>query len=226
MNRLTELPKIPLAPYEAQSSEVLLVSLDEGLPAYAAPLLAAGHRVRGPYPDTKVRGVVASGRTFGAAIIDVDGSEASYDVVWQLAELEAPCRSVLIGSTIDRATVREAFLVGVVACLAKPVDPSALVCAVRNALEGTRIARECLEAGPDLGRRPRREAARGLDRLTPREQEVLELVLDGRSTRNMADELGVSERTIKFHVANVLAKLGAKSRLSLLAKLRSELALD
>jgi|SRR5215510_4113935 len=48
--------------------------------------------------------------------------------------------------------------------------------------------------------------------LTPREQEVLEHIAAGRSNRQIASELGISEHTVKFHVSAVLGKLGVSSR--------------
>lgn len=56
--------------------------------------------------------------------------------------------------------------------------------------------------------------------LTAREREVLELLLLGRSHGDIAQVLGISERTSKFHQSNLLAKLGAESRLDLMRLLR------
>lgn len=50
------------------------------------------------------------------------------------------------------------------------------------------------------------------DALTPREAEVLGLVAQGQSNRQIAKALFVSERTVKFHVSSILAKLGAANR--------------
>ena len=51
-----------------------------------------------------------------------------------------------------------------------------------------------------------------IEQLTPREREVLALAADGLSNREIAAELGISEHTVKFHLASVFGKLGASSR--------------
>jgi DNA-binding NarL/FixJ family response regulator len=51
--------------------------------------------------------------------------------------------------------------------------------------------------------------------LTPREREVLGLVADGRSNRQIAEELFISAKTASVHVSNILAKLGVANRLGL-----------
>jgi DNA-binding NarL/FixJ family response regulator len=50
------------------------------------------------------------------------------------------------------------------------------------------------------------------ERLTAREQDVLELVAEGRSNRAIARALGISEHTVKFHLASIYGKLGASTR--------------
>ena len=61
---------------------------------------------------------------------------------------------------------------------------------------------------------PRRRAATAelVEPLTPRENEVLQLLAEGRSNKSIAARLGISEHTAKFHVNGILAKLGANSR--------------
>ena len=51
-----------------------------------------------------------------------------------------------------------------------------------------------------------------LPRLSPREREVLALIADGQSNKEIASRLGVTERTIKFHVTSIFNKLGAENR--------------
>jgi DNA-binding CsgD family transcriptional regulator len=54
--------------------------------------------------------------------------------------------------------------------------------------------------------------------LTPREHEVLVLVADGLRNREIAQRLGVSEHTVKFHLAAIFGKLGASSRTEVVRK--------
>jgi DNA-binding CsgD family transcriptional regulator len=59
-----------------------------------------------------------------------------------------------------------------------------------------------------------------IDRLTPREREILDLLALGNGTKQIADHLVISSKTVKTHVQNILAKLGAASRLEAVAMLR------
>lgn len=63
-------------------------------------------------------------------------------------------------------------------------------------------------AGAETAGRGTRDAAE----LTPREMEVLRLVAQGRSNREIADELFISVKTVSVHVSNILAKLGVSTR--------------
>ncbi len=70
----------------------------------------------------------------------------------------------------------------------------------------------CRSASP-----PRLDLADGVERrmveeLTGREREVLALVADGRSNRQIAAALGISDHTVKFHLASVFGKLGVATR--------------
>jgi DNA-binding CsgD family transcriptional regulator len=56
------------------------------------------------------------------------------------------------------------------------------------------------------------DGPRLVEALTPREHEVLVLVADGLRNREIAERLGISEHTVKFHLAAVFGKLGASSR--------------
>jgi FixJ family two-component response regulator len=87
--------------------------------------------------------------------------------------------------------------------LTKPVDGQALVAAVRRALEKGRSDLQTRREIQGLRRR--------LESLTPREREVLEGVVDGRLNKQIAGDLGISEKTVKIHRGRVMAKMEAGS---------------
>ena len=57
-----------------------------------------------------------------------------------------------------------------------------------------------------------RDDLTAIEPLTPRELEVLELVTEGLSNKAIAERLGISDQTVKFHLASILGKLGASNR--------------
>jgi len=91
------------------------------------------------------------------------------------------------------------------------VDPDALVRALRSVHDGNMLlAPEA--AGSLLRSGTAASAVRGIGALTDREREVLAQIADGRSNREIARLLRVSEKTVKTHVSSVLAKLGVADR--------------
>ena len=100
----------------------------------------------------------------------------------------------------DVPTVRTALKAGAVDYLEKPVDPDALLRAVQAALE--------LDIGQREKLRQTDQSERRLRTLTPREREVLDLVVKGQQYRQIAAALGISPRTVEVHRARLMEKLG------------------
>ena len=99
-------------------------------------------------------------------------------------------------------TVR-AMKAGAVEFLTKPVKAGDLIAAIRGALERGRASH--------LARREIAALRERYERLTPREREVLPLVVAGLLNKQVAGELAFSERTVKFHRAHVMKKMEAES---------------
>jgi DNA-binding NarL/FixJ family response regulator len=131
-------------------------------------------------------------------------------VLERLAGHSAGTRALVLTSAADRAKVVSAMQAGAAGFLYKDVDPDALVRAIRSVHDGhTLLAGAAAEL---LSARAHSRDGPGIAALTSREREVLTLLADGRSNREIARALGVSEKTIKAHVSSVLAKLGVADR--------------
>ena len=87
--------------------------------------------------------------------------------------------------------------------LTKPFEIAKLLEAIREALKQ--------DKGLHASRLESAEAQRRIQTLTPRERQVLGLVVKGRLNKQIADELGASERTIKVHRGRVMYKMEVKS---------------
>jgi DNA-binding NarL/FixJ family response regulator len=134
----------------------------------------------------------------------VDGLSALRD----LRERGLSARVLVLTSAGERARVLPVVRAGAAGYLYKDVDPQALVQAIRAVHDGhVLFAAEAAEAmlAPGPG-------DRGTVTLTGREGEVLVQIARGRSNREIARTLVVSEKTIKTHVSNILMKLGLQDR--------------
>ncbi len=99
----------------------------------------------------------------------------------------------------DVESAREAFKAQAVDFLEKPLDQARLMTALDDALSKCESTRQ--EAG-------RRDAfARLLSALTPREREVMDMIVAGGHNRDIAEKLGISPRTVEVHKARVMQKL-------------------
>ena len=137
------------------------------------------------------------------------------EAIRRIREVAPATRVLVLTSFADDDTVLPAVRAGAAGYLLKDVQPPELVSAIRavhagEALLAPAVATMLVEqlaaaAGPDPA------AERG-EHLTPREREVLALLARGRANKVIAHELGVSERTVKTHVSNILGKLGLTDR--------------
>ena len=108
----------------------------------------------------------------------------------------------------------EAMRLGAVTFLEKPLDPVKLTDALETAL-GAAAAPGAPGAAPAARGGPEAEYCErfrtGLGRLTPRERDVLDGIVDGGANKRIAYDLGISVRTVEVHRARVMRKLGARN---------------
>jgi NarL family two-component system response regulator LiaR len=120
---------------------------------------------------------------------------------------------VLLTSFDDSQQILAAVQAGALSCLLKDIDADGLADAIRKAARGDavlhpRVAGYLLDAvrrGASSGEEP-------LATLSEREREVLELMAEGFSNQVIGEKLVISEKTVKTHVSNILAKLGVADR--------------
>jgi DNA-binding NarL/FixJ family response regulator len=149
---------------------------------------------------------------------EVDGIEATRRI---LGSGPTPLPAVLVLTTFDDDEyVFGALRAGAAGFLLKDAGPDVLVGAVRtvaagDALVDPSVTRRLVERWVALEARsaptPRAEAA-AIAALSDREREILVGLARGCTNRELADDLIVSEATVKTHVSNLLAKLGVRSR--------------
>lgn len=134
----------------------------------------------------------------------VDGLSALRD----LRERGVEARVLVLTSAGERARVLPVVRAGASGYLYKDVDPQALVQAIRAVHDGhVLFAPEAADAMLASG-----DDDKGAAPLTEREREVLVHIAQGRSNREIARALVVSEKTVKTHVSNILMKLGLQDR--------------
>lgn len=124
---------------------------------------------------------------------------------------------LVVSGRADKATALAARKIGVAGVFGKDQELDRIAAA----LDVIAAARSAPATGPPVLRRQPDEDL--LSALTPRETEVLKRITAGQSTRKMAGEMNVTTETLRTYVKNVLAKLGAHSRLEA-ATLASKLA--
>lgn len=129
--------------------------------------------------------------------------QSGLDLQEALARSRNPLPVVFLTSKGDIPTAVRAMRGGAEDFLTKRAPRAQLIQAIERALERGKRESEELERGASITAK--------LQSLTPREREVLSGVARGLLNKEIADELGVADRTVKLHRSNLSAKLGLRS---------------
>ena len=162
-------------------------------------------------------GSVAEGRTAArraqpdVAVLDVrlpDGT--GLELCAELTAGDTPTRCIMLTSFADDHALVEAADAGASAYLLKELTSTDIADAVRRVADGAQL----LDAAEERMARRRISASDEgvLEDLTPQERRIFDLIGEGNTNRQIADELFLAEKTVKNHITNLLAKLGMNRR--------------
>ncbi len=133
---------------------------------------------------------------------------AVVDLVRRVRAQPAPPQVVLLLGRVGPDAVAELLTLDVEALVPRSIDGAELVVAVRRVRRGERV----VDPGVLISDPSAEAEAPSASALTEREREVLVLLAEGQSNREIASSLYVSLPTVKTHLAHIYAKLGAKNR--------------
>ena len=131
---------------------------------------------------------------------DLSGMEATRAIRSEFPN----ARIIALSTFAGDEEIHLALEAGALAYLVKTVQPEELIDAVRKAAAGQR------HISPDVAARLASRSPRS--HLSPRELEVLRLMISGKRNREIATELDITQGTVKIHVSNILVKLGVADR--------------
>ncbi|MFD1886870.1 response regulator transcription factor [Paenibacillus wenxiniae] len=137
----------------------------------------------------------------------MDGIEATRKVL----EINPDCKVIVLTSYLDDEKMYPVIEAGAFSYLLKTSRASEIADAIRAAVRGQSVLES--QVASKMMSRFREPVERALhEQLTEREMDVLRLLAQGKSNQEIADELIIGIKTVKFHVTNLLAKLGVEDR--------------
>ena len=140
-----------------------------------------------------------------------------FDVMASLKAVRPDLRIIVTGSGIDEETILKAIASGAKGYVDEAATPAEFVQAIRIVNQGSvwaprRVLSMFIER---VSSSPGRIFPAGRVTFTDREKEVLEMLVAGRSNKEIGAALGIEERTVKAHVAKLMRKVGVQNRIAL-----------
>lgn len=150
-------------------------------------------------------------------VVDLHATGNSLESLETVRLTRPDIRLIMIGPEGDDELVLNSIIAGARAYLGLSAGPEVIRQAIEIVTSGSIWApRRLLSQLIDrLLKAPQGTVSTAEPQLTPREQQVLELILTAHSTREIAKELGIEQRTVKAHIGRLMRKAGADNRVKL-----------
>jgi len=147
------------------------------------------------------------------AVLDVRLADGNgVEVCRELRSNSANLRCLMLTSFADDEALFSAILAGASGYVLKQIKGADLVSAIRKVAAGESLLDPSI-TGQVMDRvRGKQAEDERLARLTPQERKILDLIAEGRTNRQIAEELYLAEKTVKNYVSNLLMKLGFSRR--------------
>jgi len=169
-------------------------------------------------PDVQVVGIATDGAVaidlalelhpnvvlMDLAMPEIDGVEATRRITGQMPDIKV----LVLTSFSDRERILDALDAGAVGYLLKDAAPDELLRGIRAAARGESPLSPKAAQAIIAARKERVEAGD----LSPRETDVLKLVAKGLANKQIAQQLGISEKTVKAHLVSVFQRIGVSDR--------------
>lgn len=150
-------------------------------------------------------------------VVDLHSSFGDLEALQTIRRARPEIRSIVIGPDGDDELVLTSIIAGARAYLGQSAGPELVRRAIGVVTSGSIWAprRLLCRVIDRLLKTPSAMQAAASSQLTPREQQVLELILGAHSTREIASRLGIEQRTVKAYVGRLMRKTGADNRVQL-----------
>ena len=171
---------------------------------------------------------VAGDKKLAALLIDVRScGGALTEIIARLRADRPEIKVVVVGESLYKDLIQAVIGAGAKGYLTETSDEREITMAMEVVLDGSvwaprKVLARLIDAGGSVVASNVSSGDAIAEKMTPREQEVLKLLMDGGSNRQIAQSMGIDEVTVKAHLGRMLRKTGSTNRIELTLKAMEE----
>jgi len=171
---------------------------------------------------------VAGDKKLAALLVDVRScGGALTEIIARLRADRPELRVVVVGESLDHDLIQAVIGAGAKGFLTETSDEREISMAMAVVLDGSvwaprKVLARLIDASGNGGASHAGTGEAIAEKMTPREQKVLELLMDGGSNRQIAKSMGIDEVTVKAHLGRMLRKTGSSNRIELTLRAMEE----